>query len=193
MRRCGVSVTTRHRPSRASLAPTEITNPVGVVLGLGCIRTMQAAVSRPTPSSFFASKPGSYRLNANLLEPGLPANEALWCFSYNASSFFAGKPRSNRDHQPSGSGAWSGLHSDDAGAAVSRPTPSSFFASKPGSYRLNANLLEPGLPANEALRCFSYNASSFIASKPGSNGNKHFLWKILWAVVWCPRIRHRHS
>ena len=119
MRRCGVSVTTRHRPSRASLAPTEITNPVGVVLGLGCIRTMQAAVSRPTPSSFFASKPGSYRLNANLLEPGLPANEAL--------------------------------------------------------------------------RCFSYNASSFIAGKPGSNGNKHFLWKILWAVVWCPRIRHRHS
>ena len=125
--------------------------------------------SRPTASSFIASRLGSYRLNANLLEPGLPANEALWCFSYNASSFFAGKPRSNRDHQPSGSGAWSGLHSDDAGAAVSRPTPSSFFASKPGSYRLNANLLEPGLPANEALWCFSYNASSSIAGKPRSN------------------------
>ena len=73
---------------------------------------------RPTASSFIASRLGSYRLNANLLEPGLPANEALWCFSYNASSFFAGKPRSNRDHQPSGSGAWSGLHSDDAGAVV---------------------------------------------------------------------------
>ena len=187
---------------------------------------------RPTASSFIASRLGSYRLNANLLEPGLPANEALWCFSYNASSFFAGKPRSNRDHQPSGSGAWSGLHSDDAGAAVSRPTAPSVFAGKLGFYRPSANLLEPGLPANEALWCFSYNASSFfagkprsnrdhqpsgsgawsglysddagaavsrptassfIASKPGSNGNKHFLWKILWAVVWCPRIRHRHS
>ena len=138
--------------------------------------------SRPTASSFIASKLGSYRPSANLLEPGLPANEALWCFGYNASSVFAGKPRSNRDHQPSGSGAWSGLHSDDAGAAVSRPTPSSFFASKPGSYRLNANLLEPGLPANEALRCFSYSASSFIAGKPRSNRDHQPSGE--WCLVW---------
>ena len=87
------------------------------------------------------------RLNTALMwERCLPAIQAPQCIRKTESSFFAGKPRSNRD-----------------GIQLERCLPANWAM---GCIRLNTALMwERCLPAIQALRCIRQTASSFIAGK----------------------------
>jgi len=96
-RRRGGSDRPRYRSSRASLAPT------GTVFRWSgaCPRIGRCGGSgRPRHRSSRAS--ALLQMITGLLERGLPANWALRCIRLTALSFFAGKPRSNRQLNPVG-------------------------------------------------------------------------------------------
>jgi hypothetical protein len=138
---------------------------------------LRANIKSPTRSR-------QHRSGMHLLEPGLPANQALRSIRQTASSFFAGKPRS---YSTCGNGfSREGASASDAFLALAtqpsrlKPVPREFgdeerlranieSPTRSRQLRSGMHLLEPGLPANQALRSVRQTASSFFAGKPRSN------------------------
>jgi len=128
----------------------------------------------------FAGKHRSHR-SPNLLERGLPANQATRGFRPTASSFFAGKPGSNKHRKFL---LERGLPANQATRGF-RPTASSFFAGKPGSNKHRKFPLERGLPVSHAPRSIRHTASPL--SRASTAPTDH---RTCWSEAY-PRIRRR--
>ena len=137
----------------------------------------------------------SYRRSLNLLERGLPANRATRFGRYTALSFFAGKRAPTGDHRTCRSEAcprimrpglagiprYRSLRASALLQAISEPIGARLarelcapawqayrvivLRGQARSYSRSANLLERGLPANQAPRFGRHTASSIIAGK----------------------------
>jgi len=128
----------------------------------------------------FAGKHRSHR-SPNLLERGLPANQATRGFRPTASSFFAGKPGSNKHRKFL---LERGLPANQATRGF-RPTASSFFAGEPGSNKHRKFPLERGLPVSHAPRSIRHTASPL--SRASTAPTDH---RTCWSEAY-PRIKRR--